>query len=405
MKTKKEQKTAQKRWVKKRHAVIFAILQPIFYVFFKLRYNFTVKNEESITPKPCLIMSNHLTTLDPFMLSKSFRRPLYFITSDDLFTIPVLSRLIRFLVAPIPKSKSKSDLNTIRFTLKVLKEGGSVAVFPEGNRSLSGGPWGIDISTAKFAKLAKVPLVLYKLQGGYGADPRWGKGVRKGKATGSIVKIIPTEELAKMSVEEVYQEIVSTLVSDDYLQGEEFFGKNRAEFLERALYRCPSCGGWNTLHSKKHTLSCKNCSFETEYMPNLTFRPVQGELPYPHVKEWFDEQRLALKEYAKNAKNDEVLFFDEGLEARKIVNRRKRIKLGLANMQADKNGVTIRLKDESIRLEFSQLVGATVLGKRKINFYLPDGNTLQLKGSERFNSVKYLHLFEFEKADTQTTDA
>ena len=45
----------------------------------------------------------------------------------------------------------------------------------------------------------------------------------------------------------------------------------------------------------------------------------------------------------------------------------------------------------------TEIDGATVLGKRKINFYLPDGNTLQVAGDKRFCAIKHLHLFENSK--------
>jgi 1-acyl-sn-glycerol-3-phosphate acyltransferase len=392
-------KTTKKQpsWTKGRHKAIFWLLRPFFNMFFKLRYNYSTTNEEAKTPSPCLIMSNHLTTLDPFAMAMSFRRPLYYVTSDDLFTIPVISPIIRFLVAPIPKSKSKSDLNTIRFTLKVLEEGGTVAIFPEGNRSLSGGNWEIDISTAKFAKMVKVPLVLYKIQGGYGSDPRWGNDVRKGKMSGSVVKVLSVEEVAAMSVEELYQEICSCLISDDYLQDQAFHGKARAQFLERALYYCPECKSFNCLQSKKHHLLCKNCNFKVEYTPTLTFNAEDKPAPYPHVKEWFDDQRIALSKLSQAANEDQILFEDEGLEFRKIVNKRKRVALGKGNISATKYTLSVTLKKQALTLSYPELVGVTVVGKQKINFYLENGDTLQIKGSKRFNAVKYLHLFEENK--------
>ena len=81
---------------------------------------------------------------------------------------------------------------------------------------------------------------------------------------------------------------------------------------------------------------------------------------------------------------------------KRIIYDKKRHDLGRAEIIASNYGVKIRLKNgELFDLKFEDLYGVTILGKRKINFYLPDGKTLQLKGSKRFNSVKYLHLYEF----------
>lgn len=385
----------QKTWIKKRHFFVFKVLHPFFKWNIKKRYNLTVVDCEKKVPSPALVMSNHLTTLDPFMLSLSFKRPIYFIASDDLFTIPVLSPIIKFLVAPIPKSKSKSDLSTIRNTVRVLKEGGTVAVFPEGNRSLSGGNWNIDISTAKLAKMCKVPLVLYNVKGGYGADPRWGRGVRKGKMICGVKKIISAEELSKMSVDEIYKEIVNNLVSDDYKWDIAFKSKHRAEYLERALYYCENCKSFNTIQSKNQKVYCKKCGFSAQYGENLKFENINGKIAGETVKEWFDKQRVELEKKTKSI--DGVLFYDKKVQARLIYDR-KRHALGAAELCAIRDGVTVNLKKGvAYDLSFQTLYGATILGKRKINFYLPDDKTLQIKGNKRFNSVKYLHLYEMFK--------
>lgn len=401
MKTEKKKKT--KKWTKKRHSVVFAILWPIFRLIFKIRYGYKPVAEEKRTPKPCLIMANHLTTMDPFMLALSFHRPIYYITSEDLFTIPVISPIIRWLVAPIPKSKSRSDLNTIRHTLRVLKEGGTVAVFPEGNRSLSGGNWQIDEAAAKLAKLAKVPLVLYHIDGGYGADPRWGKGVRKGKMCGYVVEIVPAEKLAEMSVEEIHEKIVTSLQNTDIGKDIPFKNKRRAEYLERALYACPSCGRRNVLRSEKTEIFCKECGLRAEYTETLGFRRIQGALPYKSVEEWFRWQKVHLEIALPYMGNEEILFSDESVEVRRILQRRKRKNLGKADISATKQGLSISYENgENATLAFAETLGATVVGKRKINFYLPDGDVLQVKGSERFNSIKYLHVHDFMNSRKET---
>ena len=77
-------------------------------------------------------------------------------------------------------------MQAIRDCLRVLKEGGAVGIFPEGNRTLTGAQWEMTDSVAKFVKLSKVPLVLYNIEGGYGSDPRWGVSKRKGKMRGYV---------------------------------------------------------------------------------------------------------------------------------------------------------------------------------------------------------------------------
>lgn len=387
----KNNEKKKERWRKKHHAVTFALLRGIFKPFFRLRYRLKPSQDEKKVPQGALIMGNHQTTYDQFILTCSFRRPVYLIASEDLFLNPVLGPIMKYTMRPISKSKSKSDLMTIRNTLKVLKEGNTVALFPEGNRTLSGGSWQIDLSTAKLAKIAKAPLVLYRIDGGYGTDPRWGGKIRRGKMTAGTVKIIQPEQLEQMSVEEVYDEIINTLRSNDYERGVRFKSRRRAEFLERALYYCPNCKSFESLYSKGNYLYCKNCDTVAEYSEDLQINQLAGVVPFNNVYEWFNAQKLAVK----NAPTAE--FEDKGLVLRLIYDK-KWHKIGKGDIACDKNRVRVTAYSGQVfDYSFDEIDGATILGKRKINFYLPDGKTLQIEGDKRFCAVKYLHLFELSK--------
>jgi len=383
-----------KKWVKFRHKVVFKLLRGAMACYFKLKYGLKSTNDQKTVPSPCIVMCNHQAVMDPFFLSTAFRRPIYFVMSEDLFTLGFTSKIIRWLVEPIPKSKSKSDINTIRYTLKVLKEGGTVGLFPSGNRTLSGKEWKIDVGAAKLVKMAKVPLALFNLKGGYGADPRWGGSVRRGKIYASTVKVLSAEEIKAMSVEELHQEIVNALDVDDTKIGVKFKSKKSAEYLERALYYCPNCGSFNTLQSKGKILSCSSCDLKAEYTEDLAFNPLNGNVPFNTVRGWYNEQTIRLKE--KVALDGGELFFDD-VEVRLIENY-KRKKLGDGRILANKDGVCVTTKKgKTFDVKFSDIDGCTILGKRKINFYLSDSVTLQIKGSLRFNGLKYLSLYQFYK--------
>jgi len=145
-------------------------------------------------------------------------------------------------VAPIPKSKSPPAPAAIKDVFRVLREKGAVGIFPEGNRTVSGGQWEMTEAIAKLAKAAKVPLVLYNLCGGYGTDPRWGHNIRKGRFHGYVRRILSPEEVKAMPLEELFAAICDGLKVDDTVSGVHFKSRRRAEYIERALYLCPQCG-------------------------------------------------------------------------------------------------------------------------------------------------------------------
>ena len=154
-------------WCKKRHKVIISIIRPIFKLHFKYKYNLSVKCTD--IEESSLILSNHVTSLDPFMVGLLFKNPLYYMASMDLFQHAFIGKLIKFLVNPIPKEKSKkSDLTAIKSCIKVARENGSICIFPEGNRTVTGKLGNVDKSIVKLAKSLKKPLVFVNIKGGFG---------------------------------------------------------------------------------------------------------------------------------------------------------------------------------------------------------------------------------------------
>lgn len=379
------QKEKKNTWVKKRHARVFAFLRFVMTPFMKLRYNFVPERAE--ISGPCLIINNHQATMDPFFVSASFRFPIYFFTSDDLFNLKV-SPLIRYLVAPIPKSKSVSDMNAVRTALKVFKEGGSVGIAPEGNRTLSGRLWEMNDSIAKLAKLSKVPLVIYNLCGGYGTDPRWGAKIRRGtKYVGRVKRIIYPDEYKKMSVAELFEIIKSELDVDDAASGERYKSRRRAEYIERALYMCPNCGAVGSIHSKGTHFECTNCKISAEYTEELKIDPpICG---HDRIYGWYEWER---KEIAERV-YDGMTVSDDGILFRESVKFRKKVKLGGDRVSIDSQKLTISGGGKHYEYPLDEIDAVTAVGKKKFNFYYK-GKILQVKGDPRFCSVKYVHVFD-----------
>lgn len=375
----------KKPWTKKRHARVFKFLRGVFRIYTKKKYNYTA--EVSDISGACVIMCNHTTTLDPFFVSLSFNFPIYFFASDDLFNVKVVSPIIKHLVAPIPKSKSVSDLQSVRDSLKVLKEGGAVGLFPEGNRTLSGGQWEITDAAAKLIKLSKVPLVLYNIEGGYGSDPRWGIKPRKGKMRGYVKRVINSEEYAAMSTESLLETIKKELMVDDTLSGVKFKSRRRAENIERALYMCPECGEIGKIRSRGGEFTCTACGAKREYTEDLHIAP-KGR--FNRIYEWYEWEKSVV---AEKAKSGEIKFSDEKIKFYQSVKLKRKRRYDGSRITADETGLTIYGKNSAEFYPFDKMEGFALVGKRKINFYI-GGRILQIKGNKKFCPLKYLHLYE-----------
>ncbi|MEG1582195.1 MAG: lysophospholipid acyltransferase family protein [Clostridia bacterium] len=200
--------------IKLRHKIINTLARPIISLMIKKRFNYKYTSCD-IKP-PFIVLGNHTTDYDAFFIAKSFKNPIYFVMSDHITTIPVLGKLIKYAVSPIPITKSSLDPATIRDIFSVIKQGSAIGLFPEGNKSFSGDMSYIKPSTSKLLKKLNVPVVIYNIKGGYFSSPRWSKEKRTGHVCGFVRKIIMPEELNKMSTDELYNEIVSSLRINAY---------------------------------------------------------------------------------------------------------------------------------------------------------------------------------------------
>ncbi|KZZ86434.1 MULTISPECIES: lysophospholipid acyltransferase family protein [Bacillaceae] len=107
-------------------------------VLFKPIYRMEVHGRENF-PKSgsVLLCSNHIDNLDPPIVGACTPRMVHFMAKEELFTIPVLGKIL-LKVGAFPVKRGLSDREALRKGLKVLKDGEVLGLFPEGTRSKDG---------------------------------------------------------------------------------------------------------------------------------------------------------------------------------------------------------------------------------------------------------------------------
>ena len=113
-----------------------------YKVFFKLKpalkkiLRIKAKGLENFPQKSgFIIASNHRSHLDPPVVNIISPVPVIFLAKAELFKVPVLGWLIKKSGAiPIERNKKSGNKSLIK-ALKLLKEGYTIGVFPEGTRA------------------------------------------------------------------------------------------------------------------------------------------------------------------------------------------------------------------------------------------------------------------------------
>lgn len=118
-----------------------------------------------------LVCANHQSTLDPILVGLTCDRRLNYLARDDLFHSRALGWLIRWYDA-IPIQRDGMGLGGLKETLRRLRGGEMVLIFPEGTRTGDGRLQPLKSGFCMLARRARVPLVPVGLDGAYQAWPR-----------------------------------------------------------------------------------------------------------------------------------------------------------------------------------------------------------------------------------------
>ena len=390
-----EKKNKKTKWTKKRHAFITALAYVVLYPIIKLKYHIKFKKFKERKGRQFFVISNHQTSFDQFFIAILFKGPVYYIASEDLFSKGFISKLLKFAVAPIPIKKQTNDVGAVLNCIKVAKEGGTIALFPEGNRTFSGKTEYFKSSIVSLTKMLKLPLAIMHIEGGYGIEPRWARSTRKGKMTAYVKRVVEYEEYSKLSNDELFELIKSELDVNEAKVDTTFTGKNLANYLERVMYVCPECG-LSTFESKKDIITCKKCGKGMKYLPTKELEPVNCSWPFKFVNDWYEYQNDFIRHLDLSLYDNKVMYQDKAQFMEVIPYKNKKMISKEADVLIYNDRYEIVTSKETIVLDFDNISVVTILGRNKVNIYYQD-KLYQIKGDVRMNAFKYMHIYYHKK--------
>lgn len=142
---------------------LYEFAKGLFRFQFKLM-GWNIQGVENMPAEgPVILAINHQSIWDPLVAASSLPRKVSFMAKEELFSIPVLGTVFSKLGA-FPVKRGQGDMNAIRQSLTILKEGRVLGLFPEGTRSKNGeiqkGLPGMVLLMEK-SKATVVPIKMY----------------------------------------------------------------------------------------------------------------------------------------------------------------------------------------------------------------------------------------------------
>lgn len=387
----------EKKWMRWRHRICTDLIRIPAGIISTFRYHNHIdsfKKQEG--DRNWLILSNHQTLFDQFFVGLTFRKQVYYVAMEDLFSSGWISRVIEWMVAPIPILKATADTNAVRYCQQVAQEGGNIALFPEGNRTYSGRNCYIKPSVASMAKLLNLPIAIYRIEGGYGIQPRWADHCRKGRMRCGVRRVIEPEEYQNMSKEDLYSLICRELAVDETKIPGEYVSKHAAEGLERVLYVCPSCG-ISEFETAQDLITCKHCGQQYRYLSNKRLEAVKGTCPFQYVADWYEYQESFIRSMDLSVYGKNEIIFSDAVDLRRVfVFKNKRRVAKNIPIRAYADRVEFESDSVLIKLPYAEIKAMACIADHKLNIFHED-RVYQVRGGKSFNALKYCNVYYHAK--------
>lgn len=249
--------------------------------------------------EPCLILMNHTSFIDLKIAEYCFYpRPLNIVTTFDGFI--GLKWLLR-QIGCFPTRKytpERQVIKDMKYCLHTLKT--SVLMFPEASYSIDGTATTLPQSVGKALKLLDAPVVTIISEGAYSRQPLFNNlRKRKVKVSATMQYLLSPKELQTLSVEEINQKVLNAFSFDAYKWQKEnnilITEPNRAEGLDRLLYKCPHCQTEGKTVGKGTTLSCEACGKVYTLTELGEMQAVNGETEIDHIPSWYAWERECVR--------------------------------------------------------------------------------------------------------------
>jgi 1-acyl-sn-glycerol-3-phosphate acyltransferase/DNA-directed RNA polymerase subunit RPC12/RpoP len=249
--------------------------------------------------EPLLVIGNHTSFYDFLYLARIlYPHRINFIVAAKYFRFPGLSLVFR-LAKAIPKNLFSADIRTVARSISIIKQGGIVGIYPEGQISLGGITLPLPDGIGKLVKHLGVPVVAVKTYGGGFVDPPWSNRHRRGIVESHVSVVLTKEQLNAMTCDQIDIALKEALAADPYQwqkqTGYEYCGKELTQGLTNILYICPNCHDEFTLTAAGDKLTCTSCGMKVTLQGSGHLQWENTKTYFEHIGEWYEWEHLEEK--------------------------------------------------------------------------------------------------------------
>ena len=304
-----------------RPSFLFRLLIRILSAFElrKTKFTYTKIRMNEAGKGPYLILMNHSSFIDLKIASKLFFPKSYYIvcTTDGFVGKKWLMRRI----GCIPTRKFITDVTLTRNMIRAVnKKKRSVLLFPEAGYSLDGLTTVIPKSLASLIKKMNVPVVSVITDGAFLRQPLYNNlHLRKTKVSAQMKCLLTKAEIAEKSTDEIFAALNEEFAFDNFRNqvnnSVKIEEENRADGLNRILYRCPACQTEGKMRGEGIRLVCEHCQKSYIMDEYGQMHAENSETEFTHIPDWTAWERECVRKELENGSYRMELDVDIGIIA------------------------------------------------------------------------------------------
>ena len=202
------------------------LVRVFFYPYFRLN---VIGREHIPRHGSCLVVGNHASFLDPMLICIIFTRPIHYITYAFFYFHPLMHWFCKRVYC-IPVKKEGNDISALKKSLRLLKQGECVGIFPEGVRSDTGEIGPGQAGGALIALKSGAPILPIGIRGAYEAFPKGSRFPKPRRITVTIGEpfslepYLPPDKKAG-ELQEVATDVIMGKIAEQCGQVDSFFPK------------------------------------------------------------------------------------------------------------------------------------------------------------------------------------
>ena len=153
--------------MEKEKSFVYKLIKPIYVVLLEIIFRPKIIGKENIpTDGPLIFAGNHKHAVDPTMIMSSTSRIVHFMAKEELFK--GLHGIIFEKMGLIKVRRGKSNAQAVIEAERILENGGTVGIFPEGTRNRGEEELlRFRTGTVKIAQKAEVMIVPFGIRNKY----------------------------------------------------------------------------------------------------------------------------------------------------------------------------------------------------------------------------------------------